>query len=38
MKHGDNTSTTSHRERGRGRKAFWIIVGALVVAGSIYLP
>lgn len=26
----------AHRQRGRGRKAFWIIVWAAVIAGVIY--
>lgn len=36
MSNGNHFGTETHRERERGRKAFWIIGGALVVAGSVY--
>jgi len=37
MHAGNNYGTPEHRERGRGRKAFWIILFAAVIAGTIYL-
>ena len=30
------TDIETHRQRGRGRKAFWIIVWAAVITGVIY--
>jgi Spy/CpxP family protein refolding chaperone len=36
MNNGNDFETTTRRERGRGRRIFWIIVGAFVVAGCVY--
>lgn len=36
MSNSYDFGTDTHRERGRGRKAFWIVVGALVVAWGGY--
>lgn len=36
MSNRNDFGTETHRERGRGRKTFWIVVGALVVVGSVY--
>ena len=33
----DHHETRTHRERGRGRKAFWICIWAAVIAGVVYV-
>lgn len=35
MSTGNNMGTEEHRERGRGRKAFWIIIGSAVLIGIV---
>lgn len=36
MSNSNDFGTETHRERGRGRKAFWIIVSVFVVVGGVY--
>jgi hypothetical protein len=36
MSIGNNRGTEEHRERGRGRKAFWIIMGAALLIGVVF--
>jgi hypothetical protein len=36
MSNSNDFGTEAHRERGRGRKAFWIIMGVFVVVGGVY--
>ena len=37
MHAGTDFGTAEHRARGRGRKAFWLIVVAAAVAAIVYL-